>query len=211
MLEGRHGREIHKGIQHKGQAGEHGGQDQLAGGQASGVPQCGLALLDIRLLFHGFTFLLLIRFRSVCGHLKKKAESPSTRGLCSNFHSSTSCGYLPQVREKISVFLRIPTLALPKSGEVEGIHPPLSPLPRTPLQCTVYAREVLLSSLYQTFSGMRPFCSPESLGFLGFRRATSSRMPTAATATAPPVQTPGPFSVPMRHSSAASASSSTRR
>lgn len=66
-------------------------------------------------------------------------------------------GHQPRNREKISVFLRIPTLALPKSGEVEGIHPPLSPLPRTPLQRTVYAREVLLSSLYQTFSWMRGF------------------------------------------------------
>ena len=66
-------------------------------------------------------------------------------------------GHQPRNHEKISVFLRIPTLALPKSGEVEGIHPPLSPLPRTPLQRTVYAREVLLSSLYQTFSWMRGF------------------------------------------------------
>ena len=83
-------------------------------------------------------------------------------------------GHQPRNREKISVFLRIPTLALPKSGEVEGIHPPLSPLPRTPLQRTVYAREVLLSSLYQTFSWMRGFFAG-ILRLLGLPPAASSR------------------------------------
>ena len=72
--------------------------------------------------------------------LPRKGETPLSLPFIHKFTASAPvCG-------KISVFLRIPTLALPKSGEVEGIHPPLSPLPRTPLRGTVYAAAFRLSS-----------------------------------------------------------------
>ena len=70
----------------------------------------------------------------------RKGETPLSLPFIHKFTASAP------VCEKISVFLRIPTLALPKSGEVEGIHPPLSPLPRTPLRGTVYAAVFRLSS-----------------------------------------------------------------
>ena len=67
--------------------------------------------------------------------LKKKTELPrkGVTPLSLPFIQKPTAN-TPPVCGKITDFLRIPTLALPKSGEVEGIHPPLSPLPRTPLR-----------------------------------------------------------------------------
>ena len=73
--------------------------------------------------------------------LPRKGETPLSLPFIQKPTANT-----PPVCGKITDFLRIPTLALPKSGEVEGIHPPLSPLPRTPLRGTVYAAAFRLSS-----------------------------------------------------------------
>ena len=44
----------------------------------------------------------------------------------------------PDNRKNVA-YRRIPTLALPKSGEVEGIHPPLRSFTGTPLQIQLYS------------------------------------------------------------------------
>ena len=81
--------------------------------------------------------------------MTKKAEV-SRKGTSADFYLSACPDGVPPEKGKISALLRIPTLALPKSGEVEGIHPPLSPLPRTPLHGTVYASRRRLSTPCQS-------------------------------------------------------------
>ena len=51
----------------------------------------------------------------------------------------------PDNRKNVA-YRRIPTLALPKSGEVEGKHPPLRSFTGTPLQIQLYSMAAFLSN-----------------------------------------------------------------
>ena len=77
----------------------------------------------------------------------RKKQSPPSQGDSAQISiDPPPHGHQPRNREKISVFLRIPTLALPKSGEVEGIHPPLRSFTGTPLQVQLYSIADFLSN-----------------------------------------------------------------